>query len=118
MLAEDARLDELIDRAEASGARLAGAGGGALRDDQGGALILQPDFWDQAGVGRDLRDYVVQHLGDPSGILIVDLCRPRDYADRTTKMFARRAWDTPGLVRNSALTWSRPEGFEPPTSDP
>ena len=34
--------------------------------------LLSRAVWDQAGVGRDLRDYVVQHLGDPSGILIVD----------------------------------------------
>jgi SRSO17 transposase len=34
--------------------------------------LLPRAVWDHAGVGRDLRDYVMDHLGDPSAILIVD----------------------------------------------
>ena len=43
--------------------------------------LLSRAVWNEAGVGRDLRSYVVDHLGDPAGILVVDLCRHRNYAD-------------------------------------
>jgi hypothetical protein len=32
-------------------------------------------------VRDDLCDYVIEHLGSPAGGLVVDLWRPRDYAD-------------------------------------
>ena len=32
-------------------------------------------------VRDDQRGYVVEHLGEPAGALIVDLCRHRDYAE-------------------------------------
>lgn len=34
--------------------------------------LLSRAVWDHAGVARDLRDYVMNHLGDPSAILILD----------------------------------------------
>ncbi len=34
--------------------------------------LLNAATWDADGVRDDLRDYVVEHLGDPDGILIVD----------------------------------------------
>jgi SRSO17 transposase len=34
--------------------------------------LLNAAIWDADGVRDDLRDYVVEHLGDPDGILIVD----------------------------------------------
>ena len=32
-------------------------------------------------VRDDLRDYVIDAFGDPGAILVVDLCRPRNYAE-------------------------------------
>jgi SRSO17 transposase len=34
--------------------------------------LLRKADWDIAGVRDDLRDYVVEHLGEPGGVLIVD----------------------------------------------
>jgi len=34
-----------------------------------------------AGVRDDLRDYVVDAFGNPEAILVVDLYRPRNYAE-------------------------------------
>lgn len=43
--------------------------------------LLGRAVWDTDGVRDDLRDYVIDHLGDPAGVLVVDLCRHRDYAE-------------------------------------
>jgi len=43
--------------------------------------LLNASNWDADGVRDDLRGYVVEHLGEPGGVLIVDLCRYRDYAE-------------------------------------
>ena len=43
--------------------------------------LLSRAKWDADGVRDDLRSYVVDHLGDDDGILIVDLYRPRNYAE-------------------------------------
>ncbi len=49
--------------------------------------LLRKAVWDTDGVRDDLRGYVVEHLGgsddgdDGDVVLVVDLCRPRDYAD-------------------------------------
>ena len=37
--------------------------------------------WDTDGVCDDLRGYVIAHLGDDDAVLVVDLCRHRDYAE-------------------------------------
>jgi hypothetical protein len=44
--------------------------------------LLRTADWDVDGVRDDLRGYVLDRLGDSSGVWIVDLCRHRDYADR------------------------------------
>jgi len=38
-------------------------------------------LWDADGVRDDLRDYLVAHLGCPGAVLVVDLCRSRNYAE-------------------------------------
>ena len=43
--------------------------------------LLARAKWDTDGVVADLRSYVVDHLGDPDAVLVVDLCRPRNYAE-------------------------------------
>jgi len=43
--------------------------------------LLAEACWDHDGVRDDLRDYVVAGLGDQNAVLVVDLCRPRNYAD-------------------------------------
>ena len=37
--------------------------------------------WDADEVRDDLRSYVVDHLGDDEAVLVVDLCRVRNYAE-------------------------------------
>jgi SRSO17 transposase len=37
--------------------------------------------WDADAIRDDLRGYVIEHLGDPRAVLVVDLCRPRNYAE-------------------------------------
>jgi hypothetical protein len=44
--------------------------------------LLARARWDHDAVREDLREYVVEHLGDPGAVLVVDLCRHRDYAER------------------------------------
>jgi len=39
---------------------------------QGVQRLLNAADWDEGAVRDDLRDYVVEHLGDPDGVLIVD----------------------------------------------
>ena len=43
--------------------------------------LLRRADWDVDGVRDDVRDYVVEHLGDSSGVLIADLCRSWNYAE-------------------------------------
>jgi SRSO17 transposase len=37
--------------------------------------------WSADDVRDDLCEYVAAELGDPGGVLVPDLCRPRNYAD-------------------------------------
>jgi hypothetical protein len=46
-----------------------------------GIRMLNSANWDVDGVRDDLRGYLVEHLGEPAGVLIVDLSRHRDYAE-------------------------------------
>ena len=48
--------------------------------------LLKSAVVDDGGLRDDLRGYVVEHLGDPAAVLVVDLCRSRNYAE------ARAAW--------------------------
>ncbi len=43
--------------------------------------LLARASWDADGVRDDLRDYVIDAFGDPGAILVVDLYRPRNYAE-------------------------------------
>ena len=43
--------------------------------------LLRRADWDVDGVRDDLRGYVMEHLGDPAGVLVVDLCRSWNYAE-------------------------------------
>jgi SRSO17 transposase len=43
--------------------------------------LLSRATWDAEAVRDDLRDYVVDAFGDPGAILVVDLYRPRNYAE-------------------------------------
>ena len=42
--------------------------------------LLRRADWDIDGVRDDVRDYVIEHLGDRGGVLIADLCRSWNYA--------------------------------------
>ncbi len=53
---------------------------GAVSPD-GMQRLLRTAGWDVDGVRDDLRGYVLDELGDPAGVFIVDLCRHRDYAE-------------------------------------
>ena len=48
--------------------------------------LLSRARWDAGGVRDDVRSYVVEQLGDPGAVLVVDLCRSWNYAA------ARAAW--------------------------
>jgi DDE superfamily endonuclease len=48
---------------------------------QGTQRLLSRAVWDTDGVRDDLRDYVVEHLGHPDAVLVIDRCRPCDYAE-------------------------------------
>jgi SRSO17 transposase len=50
-------------------------------DPYGVQHFLSRASWDTDGVRDDLRDYVVAALGDTDAVLVVDLCRHRDYAE-------------------------------------
>jgi SRSO17 transposase len=62
---------------------LAEQAGDAIPD--GMQRLLMSADWGADVVRDDVRDYVVEHLapgpGDPAAVLVVDLCRPRNYAD-------------------------------------
>jgi SRSO17 transposase len=53
-----------------NGWTLAEVAGDATRD--GMQRLLNSAHWDTDGVRDDVRGYVVEHLGDPAGVLIVD----------------------------------------------
>ncbi|HJY71856.1 MAG TPA: hypothetical protein VJ347_08770 [Streptosporangiaceae bacterium] len=47
------------------------------------ALGVGHDRLSAGGVlaGEDVRGYVIEHLGDPGAVLVVDLCRSWNYAE-------------------------------------
>jgi hypothetical protein len=40
--------------------------------------LLARAKWDADGVRDDARGYVIEHLGDPAAVLVIDLCRLRN----------------------------------------
>jgi hypothetical protein len=83
-----------------NGWTLAEQAGEAVPD--GMQRLLRTVDWDVDGVRDDVRDYVTGHLGDPGGVLIADLCRPRARPGSS-----RRAPGRPGC---SGSTRGRPGG--------
>ena len=53
----------------------------AQRRPDGLQHLLARASWDADAVRDDLRDYVVDAFGDPGAVLVVDLYRPRNYAE-------------------------------------
>jgi hypothetical protein len=53
--------------------------------------FLNQARWDTNGVTADLREFVIAHLGEPDTVLVIDLCRPRNYADGASDG-ATNAW--------------------------
>ena len=53
---------------------------GEVSPDRMQRLLRRAD-WDVDRVRDDVRDYVVERLGDLAGVLIVDLCRVGNYAE-------------------------------------
>jgi hypothetical protein len=43
--------------------------------------LLARAKWDADGVRDDTRGYVIEHLGDPGAVLVIDLCRSWDYVE-------------------------------------
>jgi SRSO17 transposase len=43
--------------------------------------LLARARWDADGVRDDVREFVVEHLGDSAAVLVVDLCRSWNYAE-------------------------------------
>lgn len=68
-----------------NGWRLVQRAGEASPDGMQRPLLASAD-WDAEAVRDDVRGYVVEQLGDPGGVLIFDLCRERDYAEKPSKV--------------------------------
>jgi SRSO17 transposase len=65
--------------------------------------LLSRAKWDAEAVRDDLRDYVVDAFGDPGAILVVDLYRPRNYAEAQVGR---------GVKVPVVVGWSRSGGAE------
>jgi SRSO17 transposase len=64
--------------------------------------LLAGAVWDAGALRDDVRAYVVEHLGDAGAVLVVDLCRPADYAAATLKGLCLRSSQGPEGVKGSA----------------
>jgi hypothetical protein len=53
--------------------------------------LLAAARWDADAVRDDVRAYVVEHLGSADAVLVVDLCRCRNYAE-VRAAWGERAW--------------------------
>jgi SRSO17 transposase len=75
--------------------------------------LLSMTDWDPDLVRDDLRSYVVEHLGDPGGILIVDETGFLKKGDRSAGV-SREYTGTAGRIENAQvgvfLTYSAPRG--------
>jgi SRSO17 transposase len=104
-------------RAYVSGllAPLAGKNGWTLaevagdRTPDGMQRLLNAANWDADGVRDDLRRYVVEHLGEPGGVLIVD---ETGFLKKGTKSAGvqRQYSGTAGRIENCASSTSRSPG--------
>ena len=43
--------------------------------------LLARAKWDADGVRDDVRGYVIEYLGNPGAVLVIDLCRSWSYAE-------------------------------------
>ena len=69
--------------------------------------LLARAVWDQDGVRDDLRAYLVEHLGDPGAVLVVD--ETGDLKKGTTTVGVQRQYTgTAGRVENAWGARSRP----------
>lgn len=83
-------------------------------DPRGMQRILSEAVWDTDGVAADLRDYVVEHLGDPGAVLVVD--ETGDVKKGTATVGVQRQYTgTAGRIENSQvavyLTYAAPTGY-------
>jgi SRSO17 transposase len=76
--------------------------------------LLARAVWDHEQVAADLREYVVDHLGDPSGVLIVDETGDVKKGTRTVGV-QRQYTGTAGRIENSQvavyLTYATRRGY-------
>ena len=63
--------------------------------------LLNHARWDAEAVRDDLRDYVVEHLGDPGGVLVVD-----------ETGFLKKGTRSAGVKRQYSGTAGRIENFQ------
>lgn len=75
--------------------------------------LLSRAVWDDPGVGRDLRGYVVDHLGDPAGVLVVDETGDLKKGDLSVGV-QRQYTGTAGRIENAQvavhLAYAAPAG--------
>ena len=64
--------------------------------------LLSRARWDAGGVRDDVRSYVVEQLGDPGAVLVVDLCRSWNYAEAACS------------VTRTLLAWASGSGLPGP----
>lgn len=72
------------------------------RHPRGMQRLLSQSVWDTDGVREDLREYVVEHLGDPGGVLVVD--ETGDLKKGTATVGVQRQYTgTAGRIENSQV---------------
>src|ERR687888_2744726 len=64
--------------------------------------LLARAVWDEDGVHDDVRDYVVEHLGDPQAVLVVDETGDLKKGTRTVGV-QRQYTGTAGRIENSQV---------------
>jgi SRSO17 transposase len=64
--------------------------------------LLSRARWDTDGVGADLRDYVVEHLGDPGAVLVIDETGDVKKGNRTVGV-QRQYTGTAGRIENAQV---------------
>jgi SRSO17 transposase len=78
--------------------------------------LLSKAVWDTDQVAADLRDYVIEHLGEPDGVLVADETGDLKKGERTVGVPSRRGWpprrsrcsvSTPGPQAGSRTLRSR-----------
>src|SRR5512135_3042136 len=84
------------------------------RHPRGMQRLLSQAAWDDDGVREDLRGYVVEHLGDPAAVLVVD--ETGDVKKGTSTVGVQRQYTgTAGRIENCQvavyLTYAGPRGY-------